>query len=563
MTTFGFRSVFSRLFISVFLALLVFAVSMFAWIHIVHNDSDALKQRSIARQIATQIDPFLTKTREQAAAGNRVQVRFSLAVIKKSFDIFDESLNAKIGLYDTSGRLLLQTDNSVLPEVITPKSWLDELMPSLWRAPHNHVQVKTPSGFTIWYESRNPPPNSRFASFFNLFTGTILLLVIMTGVLWVIAKNMTHRLDEMSKQMLLLGEGDFGVRVREQGNDEISVLARGFNQSAQKIERLINANNLLLAHASHEFRTPITRMRLQTEMLAMLADKLQHEDKTQLNRRTDAINRDLTGLNDLIESILLVSRLDAGHALEQMQTVDLYELVASECQHYTQVHLYGQSVCLHAQSNLLLHLVRNLLNNALNHGTPPVCAYVYGCQTSDETITIPNELIASGELPEHQDTPDNSTPLGDLGDLQLSNVQPSNQQSNNLHPSELGKDNSAKEHSKEHSKEERSFFRRFKKSALVSKPAFAVLAIIDQGDGIAMDKREDIFSPFVRLKQEKKGSGLGLSLVAQIVEMHGGRILTDTWQGNTRFLVVLPIQQKPILSDKPKKEIHKESTVLL
>ena len=71
-----------------------------------------------------------------------------------------------------------------------------------------------------------------------------------------------------------------------------------------------------------------------------------------------------------------------------------------------------------------------------------------------------------------------------------------------------------------------------------------MLAFVDQGSGFPEDKRKDIFSPFVRLKQEKKGSGLGLSLVSQIVEAHGGHISTDTWQGKTRFLVVLPIKGK-------------------
>lgn len=548
MTVFGFRSVFSRLFISVFLALVVFAMAMFAWIQIVHNDSDALRHRGIARQIAAQIDPFLIKAQEQAASGNRVQARFSLVVIKKSFDIFDESLHAKIGLYDSSGRLILQTDNSVLPEVIHETSWFHEVMPTLWGVPPNHVQVKTPSGFTIWYESRNPPHTSRFAGFFNLFTGTVLLLGIMTGVLWLIAKNMTHRLDEMGKQMLLLGEGDFSVRVREQGNDEIALLAHGFNQAAHKIEQLINANNLLLAHASHEFRTPITRMRLQTEMLAMLSDKLNDDDKAKFSRRTDAINRDLNGLNDLIESILLVSRLDAGHALQQMVEVDLCELVASECQHYSEATLYGQSIHLYAQPNLLVHLIRNLLNNALIHGEPPIYAYVYGCQNSDETLIIPDEL-----LQDRHDCPKITTVDTAKNDPALNEESSSqnviNKTDNLEHTSE---DEYPKESNKE--KDDKSFFSRFKKSHTPNKPTFAVLAIIDQGSGIPSDKREDIFSPFVRLKQEKKGSGLGLSLVAQIVETHGGRILTDTWQGKTRFLVILPTQQKSFLLDKDKTE---------
>ena len=70
------------------------------------------------------------------------------------------------------------------------------------------------------------------------------------------------------------------------------------------------------------------------------------------------------------------------------------------------------------------------------------------------------------------------------------------------------------------------------------------IAVIDQGEGIALDKREEIFGPFVRLKQEKKGSGLGLSLVSQIVAAHHGKIITDTLDGHTRFLVTLPVEQK-------------------
>ena len=76
-------------------------------------------------------------------------------------------------------------------------------------------------------------------------------------------------------------------------------------------------------------------------------------------------------------------------------------------------------------------------------------------------------------------------------------------------------------------------------------PKYAVLAVIDEGTGIPEDKREEIFSPFVRLQQKKKGSGLGLSLVSQIVTAHQGRILTDTVNGHTRFLVIIPVKHDP------------------
>lgn len=56
----------------------------------------------------------------------------------------------------------------------------------------------------------------------------------MAGVLWLIARTMTWRIDQLSQQMTQLGDGDFTVRVNARGNDEIAALARGFNQAAQK-----------------------------------------------------------------------------------------------------------------------------------------------------------------------------------------------------------------------------------------------------------------------------------------------------------------------------------------
>ncbi len=214
---------------------------------------------------------------------------------------------------------------------------------------------------------------------FNVFTGTLLLLVIMGVAIWWIAHSMTKRLNQMSKQMQRLGEGDFSVRVPVKGKDEIATLAIGFNQSAEKIEKLINANNLLLAHASHEFRTPITRMRLQVEMMDMIAEQLSDKGRAMFTKRANAITRDLTGLNDLIESILLVSRLDAGHALQQTEKLDMYHLVEKETRHYPEATLHGKyddNLIIQGQPKLLTHLIRNLLNNAVIHGVAPIDVYL-------------------------------------------------------------------------------------------------------------------------------------------------------------------------------------------
>ncbi|WII94956.1 ATP-binding protein [Moraxella haemolytica] len=509
--SFGLNSLFTQLFISVFLAIIAFAIAMVFLAQLVHNNSDTVRAKAVAEQILAQVDPLITQAEALNKENELLKSRFILAVVKRSFDIFDESLNAKIGLYSPTGELILQTEDSTLPvRLINDRDWLDAIIPGVFSPTHHHVILDNSAGYHLWYESRIPPKEKSGSAALNLFTGTLLLILIMSAVLWWIARNITWRINHMSQQMVKLGDGDFSVRVSEQGNDEIASLAYGFNQSAQKIEQLINANNLLLAHASHEFRTPITRIRLQIEMMDMLVAKLDDDTKSKFDKRAAAINRDLTGLNELVESILLVSRLDAGHALEATDQIDLYELVKSECQHYSEVSLFAESVIITAQPKLLTHLVRNLLNNAMIHGVPPIEVYLYNSIDLSCAAQIPNNLA--------------KTPLSQLDDDAPKKSKKS------LLRFTRQKDNAPKE------------------------PVYAVLAFIDQGEGIPKGKREDIFSPFVRLKQEKKGSGLGLSLVSQIVEAHAGKITTDTWQGKTRFLVTLPLKGKSTLKDSSNRD---------
>jgi signal transduction histidine kinase len=57
---------------------------------------------------------------------------------------------------------------------------------------------------------------------------------------------------------------------------------------------------------------------------------------------------------------------------------------------------------------------------------------------------------------------------------------------------------------------------------LASHPNF--IAVRDEGPGIPSDQREDVFEPFYRAAPKRSGAGLGLSLVKQIIQRHGGEI---------------------------------------
>ncbi len=70
---------------------------------------------------------------------------------------------------------------------------------------------------------------------------------------------------------------------------------------------------------------------------------------------------------------------------------------------------------------------------------------------------------------------------------------------------------------------------------------FIKLEVLDQGAGIPEDMRIKIFDKFFRIFLEKEeGSGLGLSIVKEIVEAHGGRVwVEEAPGGGSKFVVLL------------------------
>ena len=542
------------------LALVIFAGAMVVLSHLVHDTSANTRHQVIASQVTQQLDPLLVELRTAQNQQKNLETRYLLALVRRSFNIYSDSLNAKFGLYDgKSGEAIMIMRG--LPATLPPNPpFFSSLFPRDDPKHPTEIQVNSQSGYVLLYQSKLS--NRRAISpAINLLTGTLLLLLIMSGMLWMIARTMTWRINQLSRQITQLGDGDFSARVTPVGNDEITILARGFNQTAERIETLMNANKLLLAHASHEIRTPITRIRLQVEMMTMLASQFDKTIQDKVQKRADAINRDLTGLNDLVESILLVSRMDAGHAIEKVEDVDLYELIKNEIQHYPQASFKGGHVIIQGQAKLLTHLVRNLLDNAHLHGVPPVSVQLYAIDDAGNQLAI-DALPTIQESTKDTDAGKNTDAQKDKvalpAPIKSTTIDPTNGDditldtemssttiplaTNTVTVTADSETTSSKLANKPKNKP--SIFSR-KKSDIVHLPEFhqVCIAVIDQGTGIPEDKRTDIFSPFVRLQQEKKGSGLGLSLVAQIVKAHGGSIITDTVHGHTRFLVTLPITQ--------------------
>ena len=152
-------------------------------------------------------------------------------------------------------------------------------------------------------------------------------LMVMVGV-FPIARRLTQRLEGLQRGVKRWGEGDLSVRVPTGGHDEVGDLSRRFNDAAERVQALMDSQaallrsqKSLLANASHELRSPLARIRMALELSGSAPSPAVRAE----------IGRSIIELDQLIDEILLASRLDAKELdLGTMEEVDLVGLVAEE-----------------------------------------------------------------------------------------------------------------------------------------------------------------------------------------------------------------------------------------
>jgi signal transduction histidine kinase len=212
------------------------------------------------------------------------------------------------------------------------------------------------------------PPQSSWHAPFGFFWTLGLVGVAVALATYPIVRRLTRRLESLQHSMQKWGDGDLSVRVPVAGDDEVGFLATRFNYAAQQIETLVKTRDdllksqkSLLANASHELRSPLTRIRMGLEFMVNPADAAG-------SRAKEEIARSIAELDQLIDEILLASRLDAKEAdLGTIEPVDLLGLAAEECARTDatlELEVTGGELVVPGISKLLRRAVRNLLENA-------------------------------------------------------------------------------------------------------------------------------------------------------------------------------------------------------
>lgn len=201
---------------------------------------------------------------------------------------------------------------------------------------------------------------------------TLGLLALLTGVAYAVVRRWLQPLRDVRAGVQRFGQGQFATPIEVRRADELGDLATQINTMAARLEGMLDAKRALLLAISHELRSPLTRARLNAELVDEGPER-------------QALLRDLAEMRELIDDLLESERLAAGHRALQRETIDLAGLVRQVCVELRQAAEAGAAAKSASVPELDLHLepgfeamsvdparwrvlVRNLVGNALRHG---------------------------------------------------------------------------------------------------------------------------------------------------------------------------------------------------
>lgn len=283
------------------------------------------------------------------------------------------------------------------------------------------------------------------------------VVVVLVGALtWVLVGRSLTPVERIRREVAALGAAELHRRIEvPPSGDEISRLASTMNDMLGRLEDAQTAQRRFVSDASHELRSPLAVMRQYAEVA------LAHPDRVDGGELAATVLDEGARMQGLVESLLLLAKLDERAEVAVTASVDVDDLLLSEAARVRaagrlRVDASGiEAARVAGDAELLARVLRNLVDNAVRHGRLQIRL---ACSTSGGIVCV---------------------------------------------------------------------------------------CVEDDGPGVPVADRPRVFERFVRLDESRSrdagGSGLGLSIVADVVRLHGGTVdVVDGASGGAVFVVRIP-----------------------
>lgn len=211
-------------------------------------------------------------------------------------------------------------------------------------------------------------------------SGGIILLVVLVGIVWTFAQQVTTPVRTASRTAERFSQGHLSERMAVNGRDEMARLATSFNSMADSLSKQIkqleeygDLQKQFTSDVSHELRSPLTTVRMAADIIEDNADNLDPV----MRRASSLMNKELGRFEGLLSDLLDISRHDSGVEELSLEQVDLLGALhdawllnvqlAKKLNVLVRFHVPSEPLFMPIDTRRVQRIFRNLIENALDH----------------------------------------------------------------------------------------------------------------------------------------------------------------------------------------------------
>ena len=194
---------------------------------------------------------------------------------------------------------------------------------------------------------------SSSARIFGLWITVPAFIMVIISLIFL--KNQTRPITALARAAEKFGKGEEIGEFKPSGAAEIRQAGFEFDRMRKRILRHLNQRSEMLSGISHDLRTPLTRMKLQTAFI---------KDKEISNKLVEDINEMEKMLNEYLQ-------FTSSSYLEKDELFNLSELMNYIIKKYNNgniSHDITENIFINGRKNLINRCINNLIDNALKYG---------------------------------------------------------------------------------------------------------------------------------------------------------------------------------------------------
>lgn len=229
----------------------------------------------------------------------------------------------------------------------------------------------------------------------------IILVLIFADIM---SRLITKPFINMNKAAKSLAKGNYGIEFSGKGYREIGELSDTLNYAAEELSRSDALKQELIANLSHDLRTPLTMIKGYGEVMRDIPGENTPENIQVIIDETER-------LSELVNGVFDLSKIQSGNQKPRLEIFSLTDTVSSTMYRYEKLNAQdgyriefladgNADVC--ADRGMILQVVYNLINNAINYTGEDKCVFVKQEVLGDNvriSVTDTGEGIQGEEKP--------------------------------------------------------------------------------------------------------------------------------------------------------------------